>query len=53
MIQDCKTLISFYEQVINENENNNNNIDVGYIIWVKNRLEDENQRLKLILETGI
>jgi|LakMenEpi03Aug12_release.lakeMendotaPanAssembly.Ray.scaffolds.fasta_scaffold782827_1 hypothetical protein len=50
MIQDCKKLISFYEQVINEN---NNNIDVGYITWVKIRLENESQRLKLILETGI
>ena len=49
MLQDCKKLINFYEEVIN----NNNNIDVGYITWVKIRLENENQRLKLILETGI
>ena len=49
MIQDCKTLINFYEEIIN----NNNNIDVGYITWVKIRLENESQRLKLILETGI
>jgi len=49
MLQDCKTLINFYEEIIN----NNNNIDVGYITWVKIRLENESQRLKLILETGI
>ena len=51
MIQDCKNLINFYEKIINET--NNNNYDVGYILFVKTRLDNENELLKLIIETGI
>ena len=51
MIQDCKNLINLYENIINET--NNNNHDVGYILFIKTRLYNENERLKLIIETGI